>query len=273
MSSISVVIPTYNRAHLIKESIQSVLDQTMAPLEIIIVDDFSTDHTREVVESFQHKNVKYVLNSRAKGANGARNTGILLAQGDYIAFQDSDDIWKDDKLEKQMKIFEQYPDIGMCFCSLHLSNRVRRIVPRRKVESAEIEDQLKIANFISTQTVFIRTEIAKRILFDENLKRFQDWDFCLRVSKHYRIYHLDEPLAIAKVQADSISNNVNEIGALQKIFTKHPELKQSALVNKYLYNKVLFYQKKNKGFQQLTYFLKYFIYMYIDKIFLRGQKL
>ena len=104
--AISVVIPTYNRAHLIKDAVQSVLDQTLQPYEIIIIDDFSTDNTEEAINSFNSPLIKYVKNERKKGANGARNTGILIAKGEYIAFHDSDDLWLPKKLELQKKLID-----------------------------------------------------------------------------------------------------------------------------------------------------------------------
>ncbi|TYL65903.1 glycosyltransferase family 2 protein, partial [Klebsiella pneumoniae] len=91
-SGISVVIPTYNRGHTIEESIRSVLNQTLQPKEIIVVDDFSTDNTEEIIKKINAPNVIYVKNKMSKGANGARNTGILLATEKFIAFHDSDDI-------------------------------------------------------------------------------------------------------------------------------------------------------------------------------------
>ena len=98
---ISVVLPTYNRARCLSRSINSVLNQTFSNLELIIVDDGSTDNTRELVESFSDPRIRYIYQENA-GACAARNHGINEALGTYIAFQDSDDEWRKDKLEIQL---------------------------------------------------------------------------------------------------------------------------------------------------------------------------
>lgn len=266
---VSVIIPTYNRAHLLYKSINSVLEQTVSPKEIIIVDDFSTDNTKEVVESFQSDKIKYIPNARLKGANGARNTGILMAKGNYIAFQDSDDIWLPTKIEKQVEFMVENPEVDMCFCSLNLINSSRGMVPNRKIEPEEMEHLLERGNFISTQTIFMKKEVAWNTLFDENLKRYQDWDFCLRVSKKYLVHHLDEVLVNVEIHNDSISSKVSEIEALKQFFKKYPDLKESHLINKALYNKVLYYNESQKGmrFNSTKHFSKYLFYKVVDKVF------
>jgi glycosyltransferase involved in cell wall biosynthesis len=269
LMDVSVIIPTYNRANLLYKSIKSVLDQTVSPKEIIIVDDFSTDNTQEVVESFHSDRLKYIRNARLKGANGARNTGILMAKGNYIAFQDSDDLWLPTKLEKQLQYMVENPEVDMCFCSLNLINNSRGFVPNRKIEPEEMHHLLGRGNFISTQTIFMKKEVAGNNLFDENLKRYQDWDFCLRVSKKYLVHHLDEVLVNVEIQTDSISSKVSEIEALKQFFKKYPELKESHLINKSLYNKVLYYSDSQKGirFNSTKHYSKYLFYKVVDKVF------
>lgn len=273
--SISVVIPTYNRAKILKKSIESVLEQTLPVDEIIVVDDFSTDETEKIVTSINSEKVKYVMNSFKKGANGARNTGIMLASGEYIAFQDSDDRWLPQKVAKQYRYMVNHPQADMCFCSMKLNGSKRGIVPKRQVALKEIKTQLEKGNFISTQTIFIKKNVAKSILFDESLKRFQDWDFVLRVAKQYQIHHLNEILVEAEVQNDSISNSINEIEALETIFQKHSNLTKKHAVNKSHYNKILFhhYSEEEKNLRSVMSLTKYFLYKYFDKVLNRRIKL
>lgn len=139
--AISVIIPTYNRAHLIKKSLQSVLDQTLQPYEIIVIDDFSTDDTEEVVKSLNSPLIKYVKNQRKKGANGARNTGILMAQGEFIAFHDSDDIWLPEKLKLQRDFLAARPNIDMCFCSIKTDTKI--IIPVKKVADEKVNNEIR----------------------------------------------------------------------------------------------------------------------------------
>lgn len=271
---ISVVIPTYNRANLLPKAVKSVLEQNHQSIEIIIVDDLSTDNTKEVIASFQNEKIKYVVNSRAKGANGARNTGVLMAKGKYIAFQDSDDIWLPTKIEKQLKYMEENTEVDMCFCSLNIDD-FSRVVPNRKVESEEIHAQLKRGNFISTQTIFVKAEIAKEILFDEKLMRFQDWDFCLRLSEKYKVHHIDEVLAVAEVQNDSIGKQVNQAEALKQFFDKFPDLKDENLITKSFQHFVVSHRDKKNGnmFLSNIHYAKYFSYQFIDKVFNRRNRL
>ncbi|MDQ0231425.1 glycosyltransferase family 2 protein [Metabacillus malikii] len=244
--TISVVIPTFNRAHIIESSIKSVLNQTVPPEEIIIIDDHSTDHTLDVIKSIKDVRIKYELNKGIKGANGARNTGIKMAKGKYIAFQDSDDVWLPTKLEKQKNYMMENPNVDMVFCSLNL-NKGEREIPSRKVRGNEIHDQLKRGNFISTQTIFIKRDVASENLFDESLMRFQDWDFCLRVAKNYTIEHLNEALVMVEQQTDSISKKVNGAKALEELFEKHPELANYDLNIKAMYINELAHKNKLEG--------------------------
>ena len=116
---VSVIIPTYNRAHLIKRSAESVLNQTYTNLELIIVDDGSTDDTEEVVKTLNDNRVTYIKQPN-QGACAARNNGIDHAKGEFIAFQDSDDVWHEDKLEKQIKCLKE-TGADFCFCSVKTS--------------------------------------------------------------------------------------------------------------------------------------------------------
>ncbi|MGC8603005.1 MAG: glycosyltransferase family 2 protein, partial [Desulfomonilaceae bacterium] len=108
MSLVSVIIPTYNRAHLIERAVNSVLEQTYDKLEIIVVDDGSTDNTGNVLSQLQDgdSRVRYIRHETNKGSQSARNTGIRNARGDYVAFLDSDDEWLPYKLEKQIPLFQ-----------------------------------------------------------------------------------------------------------------------------------------------------------------------
>src|SRR5258705_10332336 len=106
MPKVSVIIPTYNRAECLRSAITNVLNQTFQDFEIVVVDDSSQDHTREVVNSLDDKRIKYIRHERNKGVAAARNTGVSNAKGDYIAFLDDDDEWFPEKLKKQCAVLE-----------------------------------------------------------------------------------------------------------------------------------------------------------------------
>lgn len=237
--AISVVIPTYNRAHLIKESLQSVLAQTLQPYEIIVVDDFSTDHTEDVVNSLNSPLIKYVKNNRKKGANGARNTGILMAQGEYIAFHDSDDLWMPTKLEKQYDLMKRDRNIDLCFCSLETKNKFggTRYIPNKKIKSTDISALIKKSSFISTQTIFVKSDKAQKILFDEDIYRLQDWEFLLRFQGN--IIHLNQSLVVQKINNSSITKTVKVLPSYELIFNKFPEISNLGVVNKLMATKLM----------------------------------
>ncbi|QIA06719.1 glycosyltransferase family 2 protein [Draconibacterium halophilum] len=223
---VSVIIPTYNRAEFIEYSICSVLNQTYSNLELIVVDDCSTDNTEEIVNGIEDDRLRYIKLDKNSGACYARNFGIKNANYDLIAFHDSDDLWYADKLEKQVKLLDQLPaDYGMVFCSLKRDYGNAAIVPplNSTKTSGEIFKNLLNGNFISTQTMLCRKSIFSKIgYFDNNLPAFQDWDLVIRIAKKYKIKHLRECLVEVRISDDSISlNHAKRLDAFQQIIEKY----------------------------------------------------
>ena len=144
MPQVSVIIPTYNRAHLLSRAIKSVLNQTFQDFEIIIVDDASTDDTDKLVVSFHDSRVRYIQHEKNHGGGAVRNSAIKQAQGDYIAFLDSDDEWLPEKLEKQMKLF----------------NGTSKKVGLVSAGAVDIRNQIPYAYYIPK----FRGDISRRIL-------------------------------------------------------------------------------------------------------------
>ncbi|MCP9452157.1 MAG: glycosyltransferase family 2 protein [Nitrospira sp.] len=125
---VSVIIPTYNRAHLVAEAIESVLRQTRPPREIIVVDDGSTDDTKQVLASFGNRIT--AIHQDNKGVGGARNRALEAAQGRYLAFLDSDDLWMERKLEWQVAIMEQFPHVGFLFSDFVITGNKSKVIPK-----------------------------------------------------------------------------------------------------------------------------------------------
>lgn len=153
---VSVIIPVYNRAATIQRAVDSVLRQSYKELEIIIVDDCSSDDTVRVVNSYQDKRIKLICLSRNSGANTARNTGIRAAKGEYIAFQDSDDEWLENKLELQMDYMFRTGK-KVCYCShILLTENEKIIIPDdnrpKEIYEEKIAAILRKENVVSTQT-------------------------------------------------------------------------------------------------------------------------
>jgi lipopolysaccharide biosynthesis glycosyltransferase len=212
---VSVIIPTYNRADMITESVKSVLNQTYADFELLVVDDGSTDDTKQVVESIRDERIRYIAMPENGGAGAARNEGIRQAKYDYIAFQDSDDYWLPEKLEKQMKLLAQHPEAGLVYCAYEcrLSNGAVQIVPSREIlmneKSGHIYEYMLERNTIGAPTVLMRREcLEKTGIFNEKLSALEDWELFLRISKEYEIAYLDEALVKVHPQNDGVSLNV-----------------------------------------------------------------
>lgn len=225
---ISVIIPTYNRAHTLLNSVNSVINQTYQNIELIIVDDGSIDNTEEVVKKIKDKRVKYVKLSKNVGACVARNIGIDLSKGEYIAFNDSDDIWHKDKLEKQIKALLKNK-VDMVYCAIHRhysSNYDSEKIPSeeliKKIRIQGLKNVLWEKNSISTGTILCSANVAREIRFDANLPRYQDWDFAIRACQKFKLFYQDEILIDAYEQTDSISISVEkEMKALLIIYEKN----------------------------------------------------
>ena len=230
MSKVSVIIPTYNRAHLIGKAIQSVLNQTYQDFEVIVVDDGSTDNTEEVIKEFQKKDkrIKYIKHEKNKGYPKALNTGIKAAKGEYIAFQDDDDEWLTEKLEKQMKVFENAPaKVGVVYTGFwRIENNKKIYIPYSWVKQKEgnIHKGLLKGNFIGTPAALVRKECFEKVgMFDERLPCLQDWELWIRISKHYQFRYINSPLMNSFYTPGSVNNQppIIHAKAMKLILSKH----------------------------------------------------
>lgn len=219
---VSIIIPTYNRAKTIERCIESLQRQTYSNFEIIIVDDNSNDNTEEIVKRINDKRIKYIKHDINKGANAARNTGVLIAKGNIIAFQDSDDEWIPNKLERQIKeLTDRGVDIVASSFNKY-SEGVKSILPKEYIRDEAIAKRVLEKNFFSTQTILGKSECFINNKFDENLPRFQDWELMIRLSQKYKIHFINEPLVNVYVQNDSITKNPHKaIKAIEIIMDKH----------------------------------------------------
>ena len=212
MPTVSVVIPTYNRADLLPRAIDSVLDQTHDDLELVVVDDGSTDNTEAVVESYDDPRVRYVAHETNRGANVARNTGIEAADGEYVAFLDSDDEWRPRKLELQLDRVTDGTWVG-AYCdaetrtaglTAELRSSAASLLARADDEperkgGAELVGEILADNVQpgAGSTLLVRTDVARAVGgFDEELDRFQDPEFVIRVLGEGPLTYVDETLVV-----------------------------------------------------------------------------
>ena len=203
---ISVVIPTYNRERTLPRAIGSVLRQTYQEIELIVVDDGSTDQTRSLIESMDDKRIRYVYQPN-QGACAARNRGVLEAKGSLIAFQDSDDEWLEDKLARQVEYMRQtQADIVFHAFSREGLEAEPEHVPDECIPSKLVcFDDLVPVNMMGTSTILGKRECFIAEPFSTRYPRFQDWELAIRLVKKYRVYYDASVLARVHVEEDSIS--------------------------------------------------------------------
>ena len=169
---ISVIIPTYNRKEKLKECMESVLGQSYREIEVIVVDDASTDGTEKLFYEISDKRLKYFRYDTNRGACYARNYGAERAEGELLAFQDSDDLWHPDKLEKQYELLLS-SGADLCFCGM---NRVseggsRFYYPVHPFHPEHGLEEFLAENRASTQTMLMRRFVWEKLRLDENIRR------------------------------------------------------------------------------------------------------
>jgi glycosyltransferase involved in cell wall biosynthesis len=210
---VSVIIPTYNRESTIVRSVNSVLQQTYKNIEVIIVDDGSSDNTINVLNDIKDERLKVIQCKENQGVSKARNIGIMAAAGTYIAFQDSDDEWLPDKLEKQVHIIENSDaDVGVVYSSFLKikDDKEKQLIPGTKKLKldGDILRSLSRGNVVGSPTMLIRKEVFDSVgMFDEKLIQVEDWDFVLRVSEKYKFRFIKAPLVISYWSKNSVSSD------------------------------------------------------------------
>lgn len=183
---VSVVIPTYNRGSLIARAIASVRRQTYTRLEILVIDDGSSDRTASVVAGIPDPRIRYVRHERNKGLPAARNTGVRAARGECVAFIDDDDEWREDKLERQVQALAKYDAV---LCTGVANGYPLRVHRRRTVGLRD----LRRGSF-NPSGLLAKVSVLREIPFDESLRQGEDWDAFIRIAHRYTIGWLREPL-------------------------------------------------------------------------------
>lgn len=211
---VSVVMPAWNAAGTIGESIGSVLRQSYADWELIVVDDGSTDTTPAVVASFTDTRIRLFSQPNA-GVAAARNRGIGESSGEYVAFLDADDLWLADKLDAQAAAFRSAgPDLGLLHTRLLTFGSDPELCVARDDEAwygyLPSKERILVYDFIATSTVMVRAEVLDDVgLFDEELFGVEDWDLWIRVLARYGEMRLDDPLVKYRENAAGISKNLS----------------------------------------------------------------
>jgi glycosyltransferase involved in cell wall biosynthesis len=214
--SVSVIIPTYNYGRFLTEAISSALEQTHPPLEIIVIDDGSTDDTADVAERFSAQ-VTYIRQENA-GVSAARNRGVAESSGELIAFLDADDIWEPTKLEKQVAKFCTDAAVGLVHCEMRIfdSGTGETVgMDLGGVEEGAAESLLlweyPTVNVSGSVIVVDRRAFEEVKGFDTKIKCGEDWDFCYRVARKFKVGFVPEPLVNYRSHGAAAHRNVEEM--------------------------------------------------------------
>lgn len=210
---VSVVMANYNYARFLRAAIDSVLNQTLRDLELIIVDDGSTDESRSIIESYlSDSRVRFVPVDHL-GQPGAKNTGIDLARAPLVAFLDADDIWEFSKLEKQTTTFDRDPTLGVVYSRRRLIDENGNELPYRQpmLYRGDVLPHIFRDNFVCFSSAVVRRLVFEHLgRFDPSIDLAIDYDFWLRVAAHYRFDYVDEPLVRYRCGHGNLSRRVGE---------------------------------------------------------------
>ena len=263
---ISVIIPTYNRSQYICEAIDGALEQTYKNIEIIVVDDGSTDSTKDVLTKYG-SNVKYIYQNNA-GPSVARNSGIKQSKGELLAFLDSDDIWLPQKLEKQLELIQQSPNIGLVSCGSYdidsSGNIISKPIIRRNYENMDILIKtLILRNVVGGGSIpLVRRECFDKLgLFSEDIIICEDRDMWIRIAKNYKIKFIEEPLIKYRIHGTNLNKDVTRIKENgRKLVERNVDKKDFLFKRKaysYLYITLAWeYMDKRDGYSALINILK-----------------
>ncbi|HEA65398.1 MAG TPA: glycosyltransferase [Desulfobacterales bacterium] len=256
---VSCIIPTHNRSYLLKTALNSVISQTYKNLEIIIINDASKDNTEYVIKEYMKydNRIKYHKNTINLGGSGARNAGINIAKGEFIAFLDDDDEWVNNKIESQLKHID---DCDALLCA-SINKDTNKVISYSK-SKLDPNDLIK-GNICGTSNLFARSSIIKDNLFDEKLPGGQDWDIYIRLATKYKLIYLREPLVVYNNgEHDRMTNiminmSTDQFEKRMAVLYKHKALLGPFWFNYHMARTLLSYftYRKNK-MEQLLYTIK-----------------
>lgn len=269
---VSVILPTYNREKVILRAVNSVLAQSYEELELIIVDDGSVDDTERVVKSVPDQRITY-LKIENGGPARARNYGISMAKGSYIALIDSDDSWKKDKLQKAISCLETYNG-DIVFSNLQIHAKKTYVAPALAQGIVDL-NTLMNGNKVMPPALIAKADVFKECKFDEELSCLEDYEWVIRAASKYSFVFCDDILGDVFAQKDSL-NIYGKVGeASFKILEKHEEFLNDFPITKaiFLSKASVFCEKEfGDGFPYiyeawtLNHCMNYFIRLILGKL-------
>lgn len=230
MPQVSVILPTRNRAATLARAVRSVLAQSYRDLELLVVDDGSTDNTAELLQCFDDPRLRVLKHPPPHGAAAARNFAAAQARGEWLAFQDSDDEWLVDKLYRQMREVERDPAVDLLCCGYliqpHDAQPVRYQGADTRMQRGEWgDDNITRFSFITPTWLLRRCVFEALQGFDQQMPNLEDWEFSFRLYKQARIRVLNEPLVLKHGAPDSLNWDARaRQQSLQLILSRHRDL-------------------------------------------------
>lgn len=211
---VSIILPTYNRADILGKAIESVLGQTYPHFELLVVDDGSTDQTKEAVKRYPDERIRFCRLEQNGGQSKARNYGIRHARYAYLAFEDSDDLWQPDKLLIQMQRMEREPSAGFCYHKIRyrMDDGSELVLPTEQIalekKSGDIFGQILYENLVPCPALLVKKDCIEAVGgFDESMKALEDYDLALKLSRKYQAVFVDEILLEAVSLAGGVSDS------------------------------------------------------------------
>jgi len=256
---VSVILPCYNGDKFIRETLESALYQTYNDIEIIVVDDGSTDDSKAIIKSFSDPCIKYFYKEN-EGVSVARNHGIRFSKGKYIAFLDSDDLWLPEKIELQLKEIERQKDIYFVCSGFYLIDSRGQVLDKIKVKNSTniLKDLLLDGNIIGPpSSVLVKREVFKSIGdFDPFLSTSADWDLWIRIAQRYPLAYIDKPLIKYRIHEAGMHHNIrvfeNDVSkTLYKFFNslslndEFGTIRKRAMANAYMVIAKSYFKKGN----------------------------
>jgi len=223
---VSVIIPTYNRVNSLTDSLTSITNQTYKNIELIVVDDNSSDNTKEIIFSLEIPNLKFLTHEKNLGAPAARNTGIKNCTGDFIAFMDDDDMWHPEKIERQLNYLIQNPEADAVFCEFKYVLKNKFYYPDKIMFDNNLLDLSLNRSLGSFSLPLIKKYcIDVTGLIDINLPSCQDWDYWIRLVQNFNLKKISDCLVTRKLSKDQITSDINKkIKGREYLLNKHWDL-------------------------------------------------
>lgn len=256
-SMVSAIITTHQRPLLLKRAIESVLSQTYKEIECIVVDDKSTDNTKDVCAAYPSVQYIYIPPKESKGGNYARNKGIKASTGKYCAFLDDDDYWLPTKIEKQVELIEE-KDCELVYCGIRIEDVQKEdttfydYLPNPSFEGDMQKKILLTCCCCTTSTMMISRDALFDVgLFDEDLSFWQDYELTIRLAQRKPFFFVNEPLCVYRKDANDSQRLTNRFfgwrKAVKYIHQKHSELYKRLSLKEKIKVKVLVWEDAYKN--------------------------